>query len=181
MILHKGTAKITIKRIDGGNIEERVSDPEGVVFFQDPEKGRSCIPYTDKVKGMVVTYKEAVIHFKFSSGRLEQIKNIKGAVANLVYDKADPNRYWVTDCEIESQEDCDLDTRREKLFKDEMLLDCLQKFSDENPYDGGWICRVSKKDRGLRLHQTSQKGARKNVRDAIQEFVDVYFMTVKEE
>jgi len=54
-----------------------------------------------------------------------------------------------------------------KKYTDKELLDFLQKKNDEATYTGKCLFRMSITGRGWRLHETSQPGAKKSVREAI--------------
>lgn len=56
----------------------------------------------------------------------------------------------------------------EYLKKDKLLLDKLQLTTQQ--YGTGWILRQSSNGRGMRLHETSQPNAFKNIRDAIERY-----------
>lgn len=58
-----------------------------------------------------------------------------------------------------------------KEYTDTELLDYLQKLTDEQNYTGEVILRRSTTGRGWRLHETSWKGAVKDVRLAIIKFI----------
>ena len=61
---------------------------------------------------------------------------------------------------------------------DKERLDFLQSHLGE--YSGKVICRESKTGRGWRLHETLQPGAVKNVRQAIDEFMELDINTQQE-
>lgn len=54
-------------------------------------------------------------------------------------------------------------------------LDFLQNLLDNKEYTGKCILRPSSTGRGWRLHETSLDGAVSNVRDAIDNYFDVYY------
>ncbi|NIN01450.1 MAG: hypothetical protein GTO24_26165 [candidate division Zixibacteria bacterium] len=56
--------------------------------------------------------------------------------------------------------------KRDK-FTDRELLDFLQAQNDKEIYTGKVIFRWSRQKHGWRLHETSRKGAKKDVREAI--------------
>ena len=58
------------------------------------------------------------------------------------------------------------------MMTDSELLDALQKLNDDKRYTGKCILRLSSDGRGWRLHETSQPFGRRNVRNAIEEFVE---------
>lgn len=58
------------------------------------------------------------------------------------------------------------------MLSDTELLNALQKLNDEKSYTGKCILRMSASGRGWRLHETSQPYARRNVRNAIEEFIE---------
>ncbi len=111
MILHNLTIQITIKPIDGQTFNGQILSPKGVIFFTDPKK-QSTVPYTDKVNGMVVTYKEgdptkgiyATIDFDCVVASLYSVRNLKGSIAQLIYDKGDNPRFLITDYKIEKDQ-----------------------------------------------------------------------------
>ena len=57
------------------------------------------------------------------------------------------------------------------MMTDTELLDALQKLNDDKKYTGKCILRISEDGRGWRLHETSMTGAQKNVRKAIENFI----------
>ncbi len=57
---------------------------------------------------------------------------------------------------------------------DQERLDFLQKLTDNKVYTGKVILRNSATGRGWRLHETSHAAATISVRDAIDEFMDIY-------
>lgn len=56
-------------------------------------------------------------------------------------------------------------------YTDKERLDFLQE--KMTGYGNGWLLRGSTTGRGLRLHETSQDGAVKDVRQAIDNFMDI--------
>ncbi len=58
------------------------------------------------------------------------------------------------------------------MMTDTELLDALQKLNDDKRYTGKCILRLSSDGRGWRLHETSRMFGRRNVRNAIEEFVE---------
>ncbi len=54
---------------------------------------------------------------------------------------------------------------------DTELLDALQKLNDDKRYTGKCVLRMSTSGRGWRLHETTRSFGRRNVRNAIEEFV----------
>lgn len=59
-----------------------------------------------------------------------------------------------------------------KTFTDTERLDLLQKLT--KGYGNGWILRNSSQGRGLRLHETSLDSAVKNVRQAIDNYLNAH-------
>ena len=57
------------------------------------------------------------------------------------------------------------------MMTDTELLDALQKLNDDKRYTGKCVLRMSADGRGWRLHETTRSFARRNVRNAIEEFV----------
>lgn len=57
------------------------------------------------------------------------------------------------------------------MMTDTELLDALQRLNDEQSYTGNCILRMSSNGRGWRLHETSKTTARRNVRQAIEDFI----------
>lgn len=53
---------------------------------------------------------------------------------------------------------------------DKQRLDYLQ--SESTGYGNGWILRVSSKERGLRLHESKRSGATRDIREAIDDFIN---------
>ncbi len=53
---------------------------------------------------------------------------------------------------------------------DTQLLDALQYLT--KGYGVGWVLRDSTTERGMRLHETSRKEGKSNVRDAINKYLD---------
>lgn len=54
---------------------------------------------------------------------------------------------------------------------DTELLDALQKLNDKCKYTGKCVLRMSTSQRGWRLHETSRRGAQRNIRTAIYDFI----------
>lgn len=53
------------------------------------------------------------------------------------------------------------------LIDDTHMVNFLERLNAEKKYSGRCILRMSKSGRGWRLHETSAKGGRDSVRDAI--------------
>jgi hypothetical protein len=60
-----------------------------------------------------------------------------------------------------------------KKYSDTELLDFLQKLNDEENFTGKCVLRMSTTRRGWRLHETSLPGAKKSVREAISNFMEL--------
>ncbi len=58
------------------------------------------------------------------------------------------------------------------MLSDTELLDGLQKLNDNKTYTGKCVLRMSVNGRGWRLHETSRPFGRRNVRNAIEEFIE---------
>ena len=56
------------------------------------------------------------------------------------------------------------------MYTDTELLDWLEQ--NTQGYGLGWICRDSTRGRGLRVHETSDKRAKKTVREAIADAIE---------
>lgn len=56
-------------------------------------------------------------------------------------------------------------------FTDTELLDFLQQETDKEDYTGKVVCRFSTTGRGWRLHESSHRGATRDVRQAITNFI----------
>jgi len=63
------------------------------------------------------------------------------------------------------------DHNRAVVANDERRLDFLQAMLDQRKYTGKAALRWSSTGRGLRLHETSDKGASDSVRQAIDDFM----------
>ncbi len=57
---------------------------------------------------------------------------------------------------------------------DKERLDFLQKLTDNKVFTGRVILRKSTSGRGWRLHEASHPAATTSVREAIDEFMDIY-------
>ncbi|KKK55912.1 hypothetical protein LCGC14_3069820, partial [marine sediment metagenome] len=122
--------EITIKPVDGMDFSGQVLTPKRVVFYTDPERA-STIPFVDKIKVMVITHEEgdpekglfAMLTFNYERERVGLIENLQGAVAVLVYDKPDPQHYFVVDCKWNDQSS-----------NDTLLLNSLQEASESPGY-----------------------------------------------
>lgn len=57
---------------------------------------------------------------------------------------------------------------------DKERLDFLQELTDKKLYTGKVILRSSTTSRGWRLHETTYLGASSSVRDAIDDFMNIY-------
>ena len=57
------------------------------------------------------------------------------------------------------------------MMTDTELLDALQELNNRKLYTGKCVLRISDDGRGWRLHETTRPFARRNVRNAIEEFV----------
>ncbi len=57
------------------------------------------------------------------------------------------------------------------MMTDTELLDALQKLNDDKRYTGKCVLRISDGGRGWRLHETTRPFGRRNVRNAIEEFI----------
>lgn len=63
-----------------------------------------------------------------------------------------------------------LTAERDRLRADAERLDALQKLT--TGYGKGWMLRMSTTGRGLRLHETSQDGAVRDIREAIDNYIN---------
>lgn len=54
---------------------------------------------------------------------------------------------------------------------DTEILNALQKLNNDKRYTGKCILRMSSNGRGWRLHETSRPFGRRNVRNAIEDFI----------
>jgi len=59
----------------------------------------------------------------------------------------------------------------EKEWTDTERLDALQNLT--KGYGNGWVLRVSSMGRGMRLHETGQEGGQPNVRNAIDDYLNL--------
>ena len=59
----------------------------------------------------------------------------------------------------------------EKEWTDTERLDALQNLT--KGYGHGWILRVSTSGRGMRLHETGRSGAQHNIREAIDDYLNL--------
>ena len=57
------------------------------------------------------------------------------------------------------------------MMTDTELLDALQKLNDDKRHSGKCVLRMSAGGTGWRLHETTRPFARRNVRNAIEEFI----------
>ena len=58
-----------------------------------------------------------------------------------------------------------------KEWTDTERLDALQNLT--KGYGRGWLVRVSSTGRGMRLHETSMMGAQPNIRNAIDDYLNL--------
>ena len=58
------------------------------------------------------------------------------------------------------------------MLTDTELLNALQKLKDKKTYTGKCILRMSPDGRGWRLHETTRPFGRRNIRKAIEEFIE---------
>lgn len=68
-----------------------------------------------------------------------------------------------------------------KEYTDKELLDFLQKKNDEGAHTGKCLFRMSVRGRGWRLHETSQTGAKRFVREMIADAIDKEKEVIKNE
>ena len=60
----------------------------------------------------------------------------------------------------------------DKKYTDKELLDFLQELNDKQDYTGKCVLRGSITGRGWRLHETSLDNAKKDVREAIIDYME---------